>query len=203
MRRVVIILLIFVFLLTACLKEGEDINANQLSENCSLDDVKSSKYVVFEDNDITYGQSTWDEFITAIDNGKSATVRLAYYFTLGESSQYSKELYEEIKDDYPVLFIRELNYDGEKYSIKVVIDDQISLKEYKYLVKLEGETSGKTTNIFKTTNTSKTTNISKYTYYVLVNDDTVTWDDIVHGMASSQSDDYIDHYKVYSDLVFK
>lgn len=44
---------------------------------------------------------------------------------------------------------------------------------------------------------------SEYTYYVLVNDNNVTWDDIKHGMLSSQSGAYIDHYRVYSDLIMK
>ena len=34
--------------------------------------------------------------------------------------------------------------------------------------------------------------------YVLTNDNTVTWEDIVNGMLSSQSGDAIDHYSVYT-----
>ena len=35
--------------------------------------------------------------------------------------------------------------------------------------------------------------------YVLTNDNTVTWTDIVRGMLSSQSGDAIDHYVVYRE----
>mgnify|MGYP000918393669 CR=1 FL=1 len=50
---------------------------------------------------------------------------------------------------------------------------------------------------------SETAVFSEYTYYVLVNDNTVSWDDIEHGMLSSRLGDWIDHFKVYSDLIMK
>lgn len=191
MRRSVIILLVLIFLLTACSKNAANDSLIQLPDSYNLDDAKSDNCVVFENGGITYGQSVWDDFITATDNGKSSTVRLAFYYTLGDPSQYSEEHYEEIKDDYPVLFIKDLSFDGKKYIIEGFEEGQLISKEYKYLVKYEGRTK------------SATAIFSKYTYYVLVDDNTVTWDDIEHGMLSSQFGDWIDHYIVYSDLVFK
>ena len=191
MRKSVIILLMLIFLLTACSKNVANDFLIQLPDSYNLDDVKSDNCVVFENGDITYGQSVWDDFITATDNGKSSTVRLAFYYTLGDPSQYSEEHYEEIKDDYPFLFIKDLNFDGKKYIIEGFEEGQLISKEYKYLVKYEGRPK------------SATAIFSKYTYYVLVDDNTVTWDDIEHGMLSSQFGDRIDHYIVYSDLVFK
>ena len=44
---------------------------------------------------------------------------------------------------------------------------------------------------------------SDYTYYVLVNDDTVTWEQIEHGMFSSRFGDWIDHQTVYRELIYK
>ncbi|MDO0826045.1 hypothetical protein [Desulfosporosinus nitroreducens] len=191
MRKSVIVLLVLIFLLTACSKNAANVSLIQLPDNYNLDDAKSDNCVVFEDGDITYGQSAWDDFITATDNGKSSIVRLAFYYTLGEPSQYSEEYYEEIRDEYPVLYIKDLSFDGKKYIIEGVEDGKLISKEYKYLVKYEGRPNS-TTAIF-----------SEYTYYVLVDDNTVTWGDIEHGMLSSQSGDWIDHSIVYSDLVFK
>lgn len=191
MRKSVIIILALIFLLTACSKNEASASLIQLPDNYNLDDAKSDNCVVFEDSDITYGQSAWDNFITAINNGKSSTVRLAFYYTLGNPSQYSKEYYEEIKDDYPILYIKDLSFDGKKYIIEGVEDGKLVSKEYKYLMKYEGRPN------------SATAIFSEYTYYVLVNDNTVTWDDIEHGMLSSQFGDWIDHYIVYSDLVLR
>lgn len=163
----------------------------QLPDSYTLEDAKSDYCVVFENGDITYGQNVWDDFITETDNGKSATVRLGFYYTLGNPSQYSEEHYEEIKDAYPVLYIKDLIFDGKKYVIEGIEDGKLISKEYKYLVKYEGRPN------------SSSANFSKYTFYVLVDDNTVTWDDIEHRMLSSQSGDWIDHFVVYSDLVFK
>jgi hypothetical protein len=44
---------------------------------------------------------------------------------------------------------------------------------------------------------------SSYVRYVLVNDDKVTWDDIIHGMLSSRFGDYIPHRSIYTDLRFE
>ena len=191
MRKSILIILALIFLLTACSKNVASTSLIQLPDNYNLDYAKADNCVVFENSDITYGQSEWDNFITAIGNGKPSTVRLAFYYTLGNRSQYSEEYYEEIKNDYPVLYINDLSFDGEKYIIEGVEDGKLLSKEYKYLVKYEGRPN------------SATAIFSEYTYYVLVNDNTVTWDDIEHGIISSQFGDWIDHYKVYSDLVLK
>lgn len=191
MRKSLIIFLTLIFLLTACSQNVTRVSLNQLSDNYSLDNAKSDNCVIFEDGDITYGQSEWDSFITKTENSKSATVRLAFYYTLGDPSQYSEEYYEEIKDDYPVLYINDLIFDGKKYIIESIEDGQLISKDYKYLIKYDGQPS------------SVSALFSKYTYYVLVNDNTITWDDIEHGMLSSQLGDYIDHYLVYSDLEMK
>lgn len=167
------------------------ISIQQLPEDYTLENAKSDNCIVFENNDITSGQDLWNKFIASTENGKSATVRLAYYYTLGDPSHYSKEHFEEIKDDYPVLYINDLSYNGRKYLIQGMEDGQLFSKEYSYLMKYEGMPS------------IKTAVFSKYTYYVLVDDNTVTWDDIEYGLLSSKYGDMIDHYKVYSDLVMK
>ena len=84
-----------------------------------------------------------------------------------------------------------MSFDGKKYIIESVEDGKRFSKEYQYLVKYEGRPN------------SATATFSKYTYYVLVDDNTVTWDDIEHGMFSSQSGYWIEPYRVYLDLVFK
>lgn len=191
MKKLIIILLTLIFILTACSHNATRDSLKQLSDNYSLDDAKSDNCVIFEDGDITNGQSEWDSFIKKTGNGKSATVRLGFYYTLGDPSHYSEEYYEEIKDDYPVLYINDLSFDGKKYIIESIEDDHLISKDYKYLIKYDGQPS------------SVSALFSKYTYYVLVNDNTITWDDIEHGMLSSQSGDFIDHYLVYSDLEMK
>lgn len=191
MKKQFIILLAFLLLLPACSKKDTRISLTQLSDDYSLEDAKADNCVVFEDSDITSGQPVWDDFITATKKDKTATVRLAYYYSLGDSSHYSKELYEELKKKYPVLFIKDLSFDGKSYTLEGVEDGQLISKKYEYLMKYEGQPRS-TTAIF-----------SEYTYYVLVHDKSLTWEYIEDRMLSSQSDAFIDHFTVYSDMVMK
>lgn len=188
----ILICFIAIFLLTAAYsKSGAVPSLDQIPDSYSLEDAKSDHCVVFESSVITSGTSEWKHFLKATYAGRDATVRLAYYYTLGDPSQYSEEYYNKVKDDYPLLFIKNLKFDGEKYLIEGYEDGQYISKEYRYLVKYEGAPS------------SSTALFNRYTYYVLVNDNTITWDDIERGMLSSQSGDLIDHYLVYSDLDYK
>ena len=172
-------------------KSTTGIPLNQLQSDYSLEQAKNDGCVVFEDNDITSGQSEWDAFIKQTGEGKPASIRLAYYYTLGDPSQYAPELYEEIKDDYPMLYVKDLTFDGELYTIEGYEDNQLISKQYQYLMKYEGQPQ------------SSTAIFSNYLYYVLTNDDTVTWGEIEHGLFSSQFGAWIDHYLVYTDLIFK
>lgn len=191
MRKPVILLIILSFLLTACSKNTEKVSLDQLPDTYSLEEAKSDDCVTFENGDITHGQQVWDDFVKAAKKGKQKSARLAFYYTLDDPSRYSKEYYEEIKDDYPLLFIKDLRFDGKEYTIEGFEDGQLITKKYKYMLKYEGQPR------------SPSAIFSEYTYYVLVNDDTVTWEDIEDGMLSSQSGAAIDHYKVFTDLVFK
>ena len=59
------------------------------------------------------------------------------------------------------------------------------------MVKYEGKPSSATA-LFKS-----------YVYYVLVNDNTVTWEELEWGLYSSQMGDYIPHDKVYTDWIYE
>ena len=72
MKKSIIILLSIIFLLTACTKNSAKNSLNQLPKNYDLNDAKNDNCVIFENSDITYGQTVWDDFI-------SATKRLVCY----------------------------------------------------------------------------------------------------------------------------
>lgn len=191
MKKITVFLVLIICVLTACENTPEMLPYDQLPKDYTLEDAKEDGCVVYEDLDITSGQDFWDRFVKDTENGKNSTVRIAFYYTLGDPSHYSKEYYEEIKDDYPVLYIMDLSYDGEKYTLLRTEEGKDYTDEYRYLVKYAGEPN------------SRSAAFSEYTYYVLVNDDTLTWQDIENGMVSSQFGAWIDHYIVYSDLTYK
>ena len=184
-------LIILIPLLTSCSKKKTSDTLEEIPETYTLEDAKKDGLVVYEDSSITSGQETWDDFIKKCDKKEEASVLLAFYYTIGDASHYSKELYEEIKDEYPILYIQKLFFNGSEYTITWYEDEQLITKTYNYLMKYEGKPR------------SQTAIFSDYVYYVLINDNSVTWEDIEDGMLSSQLGASIDHIKVYSKYTYK
>jgi hypothetical protein len=71
-----------------------------------------------------------------------------------------------------VSYTQDLKYNGDTY----ILSDSDGIYKYKYMKKFDEENR-----------------------YVLVNDETVTWDEIMRGMFSATSDAWIDHKTVYID----
>lgn len=185
-------LLIFLIpLFTSIAKKKSFDSLEAIPDSYTLEDAKKDGMVVYEDNSITSGQEIWDDFITKCNKKEEASVLLAFYYTLGDASHYSNELYEELKDQYPILYIQKLSFDGSEYTITWYEDDKLITKTYTYLMKYEGQPR------------SQTAIFSEYVYYVLVNDNSVTWDELEDGMFSSKFGATIDHYKVYSKYTYK
>ncbi|BCK00639.1 hypothetical protein [Anaerocolumna chitinilytica] len=200
MKKYAFVILILIALLLICPVKYQNTNSynnkayyplDQLQNDYSLADAKVDNCVVYENGDITYGQSVWDSFTAKTQKGKPATVRLAFYYTLDAPSHYAKEYYESIKAEYPVLYIKDLRFDGNKYVIAGFEEGTLYEKEYKYMMKYKGEPR------------SPSALFQKYTRYVLVNDNTATWEDIEDGALSSRFGASIDNYPVYTDLTWK
>jgi hypothetical protein len=186
MKRVVLLLLTALLLLPACASEKEQIS--NLPVDYSLAQAKADGCVVYENGSITSGQEIWEKFVEGCEAGKRTSVRLGFYYTLENDERISNELYEQEKDNYPVLFIQDLSYDGHKYTLLERDDEDHSIihsVQYRFLKRYSGEPSF-TDAVF-----------SSYVYYVLLNDDSVTWEQIMYSMVSSSSFDWIDYRTVY------
>ena len=153
----------------------------------ALEKAVEAGYVVHMDGDVTNGQENWEAFLDKVKDGKAASVRLAKYYTLDQES-CSEEYYEANQEDYPVLYLFNLYFDGESYTLEWKEGTKEYERNYRYLMHYTGESS--------TANTA----YDAYSEYVLVNDRNVTWEDIQKGMFSSQFGDYIAHDTVYVDL---
>lgn len=100
----------------------------------------------------------------------------------------SPELYEETKDDYPVLYIQDLSFDGENYLLYYTDGEKEYEYEYPYLMHYSGAARSGAA-------------FSRYDRYILVRDKDVTYEQIGRGMLSSVMGDQIDHVSVYTDLI--
>lgn len=56
MRKSFVILSVLIFMLTACSKDTKRVSLNTIPDDYSIYDAKSDDCVVYEDDDITYGQ---------------------------------------------------------------------------------------------------------------------------------------------------
>ena len=184
------ILGIEIFNNTKYVSDADSIQENQtdflknISEDYTLEDARIDGCVCFDNGDITEGQKIWDDFVGATNTQEEAIVRLAFYYSLDEE-QCDPEYYESVKDEYPMLYIQELTYKDNSYTIRWFEEGEEIKKTYKYLMKYEGEPE------------SETALYESYLRYVLTNDNTVTWEQIWRGMISSQLGDGIDHKVVY------
>lgn len=166
---------------------NQTVSLENLPDNYSLEDARLDGCVCFDNGDVTEGQRIWDEFVDAVNAKKDASVRLAFYYTLDEE-QCDPEYYQSVKDEYPVLFIQDLTFNNGTYTLRWFEDGKEICKNYKYMMRYEGEPK------------SDTALYESYLRYVLTNANKVTWEQIEKGMISSRIGDAIDHQTVYVDL---
>jgi hypothetical protein len=190
--RIVFILILLA--LASCNKSENNIITyipySKNPKNYSLENAKNDNLIVFENGNITSGQDIWDNFIKKTEKGNKSMVRLVFYYTL-DNENIDPEYYEEIKGNYPCLYIQDLNFDGKLYTLYSIEDEKEYIFKYAYLKRFE-EISPIDTAIY-----------SKATRFVLVNDNEVTWEQIFYGMVSSTFGKSIDHKTVYSKYIYK
>ena len=168
---------------------AEAFNENFCSADAALEWAIDNDVVVFENLSCTSGKDVWNTFYLTAEEGNPASVLCAFYYTLDEDS-VSEELYEEEKDNYPVLYFYLVTYD-ETYNIKVRDSSQHEIDyEYDgflYLNHYNGENPEGSEDRF-------------YNAYVLTDYEHITWDDISHGIYGSDKMGYVEHITVYHDL---
>lgn len=191
-RRRALAVLTCVFLLAGC---GRQQPAplpplEELPADYSLEQAREDGCVVHEDGDIASGQEAWEDFLKASSAGKAAAVRLVDYYTLDDPSRYDPDYYESIKDDYPLLYVSDLTFDGKAYTVSSLEDEERLERTFSCLkyFEAEAETPGAA--------------YDSYIRYVLVNDDAVTWEQLMHGVHSSRFGDYIPFCSVYTDYIY-
>ena len=193
MKKHLILPVLAVFMLAAGCgpSSGTMTPLEELPANYSLEQAKEDGCVTHEDGDITQGQEKFDAFLSAAESGKPAEVRVVFYYTLGDPSRYDPDYYETIKDDYPWMYIRDISFDGETYTVRRYEDGEEILRDYQFLMRYEGQAE------------SPHALYQSYVRYVLTNDDTVTWQELFYGAVSSSVGGYIDHHTVYTDLIYE
>ena len=193
MKKLIFSLLICSIFLTGCTENPDSVFTplGELPSDYTVEEAKDDGCVIIENGDVTSGQNFWDSFVEQTRRSDDAYVRYCHYYTIEDPSRYAPEYYEEIKADYPKIYVHDLSFDGDTYTDRYFEGDNENVREYKYLMKYEDAPE------------SEWATYVSCTRYVLTNDNTVTWDDITRSMYSSLSISYIDHLTVYCDYVYK
>lgn len=156
------------------------------SKGVNADDLQAAKdmgYVVMENSDVTFGQQIWQDFLNAVNEGQEASVKIAQYYTL-DPERCSEEYYEINREDYPELYVDTLTYDGCVYTL-----GNASGISFSYLMHY-------------TVDGDLQTKYDTRILYVLTNDNTVTWEQLVKSGLGSQLGESIPYHTVYSDMIY-
>lgn len=176
--------------MTGCGQSDRLVPLEELPEDYSLEQAKEDGCITHEDGDVTQGKERFEEFYGTTNSGKADRVRIADYYSPDDPSGCDPESYDALKAGYPRLYVQDLSFDGEQYTIRWYEDGEEIVRNYSCLMKYEGPADGPYATY------------KSYTRYVLTNDDEVTWQDLVRGMVSSQLGDYIEHMSVCTDYIY-
>ena len=137
MKKRMFAALLFLLLLSSCGVNPEPLPFEELPEDYSLERAKDDGCLVTEDGAVTSWQEAWEEFLNAAEAGKAASVRLCSYYTLDDPSRYDPDYYESVKDDYPMMFLKDLSYDGERFTTLSYEEGQRHEETYSFLRRRE------------------------------------------------------------------
>ena len=156
----------------------------QQAEADALEAARAAGFVVVEDGRLTDGKEAWAEFYGKTQRGEHASIRVAHYYTL-DAGRTDPGTYEAYRQDYPALYIHELDYDGGQF----VLRTEYEVKVYEYLMKYTVSGTPSVTS-------SEHAVIDRY---VLTHDNTHTLEQLWNSLLSSATGAAIDHYTICSE----
>lgn len=173
MKKIIFLLVATMVLVCGC--------GNKQGDSTALEkgDIPTEK-VIITDGKITSGWSAWSRFYAETTGAKASE-----YSTVDSVIEIEYLYNEALKDgiestNYEI----ELRFEDEKYIYKNLTEG--IYKTYEYLI--------------ETTGTAKGTN-KKVRGYFLVNDNTLTYEDIEWSALSSQSTDWVDNVMIYMETI--
>ena len=147
---------------------------NQLPEKYSAEQAMIDGCFVTEDGFARENKELFQDFAVCSLNGMPGVIRIVNWH-YGEDSQWNAI---------------DLSYDGNVYTISTMSDSQTTRYLFRYLKHYTGEKAWEGAEH------------DAFDYYVLVNDDTVTFEDIMTGKLDMSDLKNPAHWTVYADLIY-
>ncbi len=169
----------------------ETFGLEKTAREAFLEAQKSGDFVITRNSDIIAGRDRLLAYRDATGRGETGEILVFSYYDL-EGVRCGVEYFREHGSDRSTAYLTRLNYDGQRYTYESRESDKAEAGEfdrgsYPYLLHLEGETR-------------PLARPYRYEHFVLVNDDTLTWERIEWGLLSSQYGDSVPHFTVASRL---
>ena len=161
------------------------LDLDSIPDDYTLEQATQDGLVTFVDFNIHSNAEVWNEFLLSTQKGTPATLQIMLYINIGDPERYALDHYEAIKADYPLKYYYDIRYDGTGYDVVSYNDGERVEKHYQYLRHFTGPAI------------SETATYDYYEDYILTNNATATWEEIILSAASSQAGAYIDHFTVY------
>ncbi len=161
-----------------------------------IEDAKAHGFVVMRGMESPYNSELMDEFLKKVEAHRSADVRIAKVHDASVNMAPDLEL--ATKQDYPSLFLSEISFDGIRFKVYPInkIDGKYVLAERERI-----DSSRRTLKYLKRMTDIPRSENALYNSaerYVLVDDDTLTWDDLMSGVFSSRLGDYKPFEEIYT-----
>lgn len=130
--------------------------------------------LVTRDGEVSENLAVLNDFVETTSKGEPGFIRIVNWY-YGEESHYTAE---------------DLTFDGSQYILEWIEDGRRQSRSYRYLKHFSGEKE------------RENMAYDAYEHYVLVNDNSVTWQQIWEGLISSQYGASIDHWTICSDYIY-
>lgn len=141
---------------------------------------KNSSMLVLMGMKMISGQKIWDNFLSKVQKNEAASISIAQYYKTGDKGQ---------KLDKPVLYVKKIEYDGNKFKMSCNDGEKLYQYSYSYLIEKLGMVSSNAA-------------IADHGFY-LVNDKNVSYHDLCWSLLSSKSSDQIDYKMVFQEEINK
>nr|MBQ6241024.1 hypothetical protein [Lachnospiraceae bacterium] len=147
--------------------------------------------IVTKNSDIIAGRDRLLAFTDATHQSECGEILVLNYYDL-VGVRCGVEFFNGEGADYPVAYLTRVGFDGEQYYFAVRGTSAMEIEQgaegsFRYLMHYEGKTTPPARPFL-------------YEHFVLVDDDTLTWDRIEWGMLSSQFGDAVPHHNIATRL---
>ena len=155
--------------------EESSVSLKDLPDTYNAEQAEIDGCLIISDNSVLSGQEIWKGFLSDVNRGQPAFLRVFRSYQGRQGSQYEKEIYD-------------LHFDGSIYALTVKVGSEIYTYQFSNLRYFYGQVS------------NESVDYDAIERYVLTNDPDASWEEIWRSAASSRYGDLIDHFVVYSQV---